>query len=99
MADDLLTLKMAVVRGTGICALPDYMCRDELLDRPAGGGAARLGAAARASSMRCSPSRRGLVPAVRRLSGLSGRSHRGRRAGEQGGGLISPQKTVFPHLN
>lgn len=66
VADDLLTLKMAVVRGTGICALPDYMCRDELLDR-------RLvevlpGWAPRPGIFHAVfPSRRGLVPAVRRF--------------------------------
>src|SRR5512133_2522915 len=29
-ADDLLTLKYAVLKGIGMCVLPDYMCRQEL---------------------------------------------------------------------
>src|SRR5262249_37924576 len=29
-ADDLLTLKFAVLQGTGMCVLPDYICVDEL---------------------------------------------------------------------
>lgn len=32
IADDLLTLKFAVLGGTGVGILPDYMCRDELAD-------------------------------------------------------------------
>jgi len=66
VADDLHTLKQAVVRGTGICVLPDYMCRDELLDR-------RLvevlpGWAPRPGIFHAVfPSRRGLLPAVRRF--------------------------------
>ena len=30
IADDLLTLKQAVLGGTGMCWLPDYMCEEEL---------------------------------------------------------------------
>ena len=66
VADDLLTLKMAAVRGTGICLLPDYMCRDELLDR-------RLvevlpgWAPAPGIFHAVFPSRRGLAPAIRRF--------------------------------
>lgn len=30
VADDLLTLKLAVLGGSGMCSLPDYMCEDEL---------------------------------------------------------------------
>jgi len=65
-ADDLLTLKFAVLDGTGICVLPDYMCRDELLD-------GRLvpvlpGWAPKPNIVHAVfPSRRGLVPAVRRF--------------------------------
>ena len=33
IADDLLTLKFAVLQGTGVCVLPDYMCRAELRGR------------------------------------------------------------------
>ena len=54
VADDLLTLKLAVLRGTGMCLLPDYMCSERTARRPAGAGAAGLGAAARACSTRCS---------------------------------------------
>jgi DNA-binding transcriptional LysR family regulator len=32
IADDLLTLKLAVLGGGGMCWLPDYMCEDELRD-------------------------------------------------------------------
>lgn len=32
VADDLLTLKLAVMGGSGIGVLPDYMCRDELAE-------------------------------------------------------------------
>ncbi len=32
VADDLLTLKFAVLGGTGMGVLPDYMCRDEIAD-------------------------------------------------------------------
>jgi len=30
MADDLMTLKLAVVGGAGVCYLPDYMCQPEI---------------------------------------------------------------------
>ncbi|MGE0096831.1 MAG: LysR family transcriptional regulator [Hydrogenophaga sp.] len=64
VADDLLTLKLAALGGTGMCSLPDYMCEDELRDgrlvrllpewtRPVGVVHAVF------------PSRRGLSPAVR----------------------------------
>ncbi|WP_439586272.1 LysR family transcriptional regulator [Hydrogenophaga sp.] len=64
IADDLLTLKLAVLGGSGMCSLPDYMCEEELRDgrlvqllpewtRPVGVVHAVF------------PSRRGLSPAVR----------------------------------
>ncbi|NNG22988.1 LysR family transcriptional regulator [Telluria aromaticivorans] len=65
-ADDLLMLKLAVLQGTGMTALPDYMCIDEVrrgLLRPVLPGWAP-------SSMQVLavfPSRRGMVPAVRRF--------------------------------
>lgn len=66
VADDLLTLKLAVLRGTGICVLPDYMCsddiRDGLLIPVLPGWAPRQGI-----FHAVFPSRRGLVPAVRRF--------------------------------
>lgn len=66
VADDLLTLKLAVLKGTGIGMLPDYMCSAEIRDGrlvPAlPGWAPRPGI-----FHAVFPSRRGLVPAVRRL--------------------------------
>jgi DNA-binding transcriptional LysR family regulator len=65
-ADDLLTLKFAVLQGTGMCVLPDYMCGEEL----------RHGelvpvlpgwAPPPAKVLAVFPSRRGMVPAVRRF--------------------------------
>jgi len=65
-ADDLLTLKYAVMQGTGMCILPDYMCRLELqqgrLEQVLPGWAPRTGV-----MHAVFPSRRGLVPAVRRF--------------------------------
>lgn len=64
VADDLLTLKFAVVCGTGMCVLPDYMCAEEIQD-------GRLvpvlpGWAPRPGVFHAVyPSRRGMVPAVR----------------------------------
>jgi DNA-binding transcriptional LysR family regulator len=66
VADDLLTLKFAVVCGTGMCILPDYMCAEEIRD-------GRLvlvlpGWAPRPFVFHAVyPSRRGMVPAVRRF--------------------------------
>jgi DNA-binding transcriptional LysR family regulator len=66
VADDLLTLKFAVVSGTGMCVLPDYMCVDELRDGqlvkvlPDWGPQVGIVHAV-------FPSRRGMVPAVRRF--------------------------------
>ena len=65
-ADDLLTMKFASMQGTGMTLLPDYMCRREMRTgelveilpewRP------------RPSIMHAVfPSRRGMVPAVRRF--------------------------------
>ena len=65
-ADDLLTLKYAVLGGTGMCILPDYMCQRELrlgeLEQVLPGWAPRPGVIHAVF-----PSRRGLVPAVRRF--------------------------------
>jgi DNA-binding transcriptional LysR family regulator len=66
VADDLLTLKFAVLQGTGLCFLPDYMCRRELED-------GRLvhvlpgWSPPRGIFHAVYPSRRGMVPAVRRF--------------------------------
>ena len=65
-ADDMLTLKYAVLQGTGICVLPDYMCGREL--REGRLAQALPGWAPRVGIMHAVfPSRRGLVPAVRRF--------------------------------
>lgn len=64
VADDLHTLKFAVLRGTGMCAIPDYMCSDEIHDgrlvQVIPGWAPKPGI-----FHAVFPSRRGLVPAVR----------------------------------
>jgi len=66
VADDLLTLKFAVLQGAGMSFLPDYMCREELDD-------GRLvlvlpgWAPAQGVFHAVYPSRRGMVPAVRRF--------------------------------
>jgi DNA-binding transcriptional LysR family regulator len=66
VADDLLTLRFAVLQGIGASVLPDYMCRDDVK-------AGRLvkvlpdwGPAA-AITHAMYPPRRALVPAVRQL--------------------------------
>ncbi len=64
VASDLRTLKFAALRGVGICALPDYMCRDELRQRtllPVLPGWSLPQGIFHAVF----PSRRGLIPAVR----------------------------------
>jgi DNA-binding transcriptional LysR family regulator len=65
-ADDMLTLKYAVLEGTGIGVLPDYLCTRELhegrLVHALPGWAPRTGVVHAVFS-----SRRGMVPAVRRL--------------------------------
>jgi DNA-binding transcriptional LysR family regulator len=66
VADDLLTLKFAALQGTGMCFLPDYMCRQEIQDgrlvNVLPGWAPRPGV-----FHAVYPSRRGMVPAVRRF--------------------------------
>jgi DNA-binding transcriptional LysR family regulator len=78
VADDLLTLKFAVLQGTGVCVLPDYLCRDEL----------RVGRLVpvlpgweppQARVLAVFPSRRGMVPAVRRLLDFLGENMAGER--------------------
>jgi DNA-binding transcriptional LysR family regulator len=66
VADDLMTLKFAVLDGTGMCILPDYLCSEELRDGrlvhvlPGWGPKPGVFHAV-------FPSRRGLVPAVRKF--------------------------------
>ena len=66
VADDLLTLKFAILGGIGMCVLPDYMCREELrsgqLALVLPGWGPRPGIVHAVF-----PSRRGMVPAVRRF--------------------------------
>jgi DNA-binding transcriptional LysR family regulator len=66
VADDLMTLKFAVLGGTGMCILPDYLCAEELRDgrlvHVVPGWAPKPGV-----FHAVFPSRRGLVPAVRRF--------------------------------
>ena len=65
-ADDMLTLKYAVLDGLGMAILPDYMCARELRDgrlvEVLPGWAPRIGV-----MHAVFPSRRGMVPAVRRF--------------------------------
>ncbi|GAB3498921.1 LysR family transcriptional regulator [Curvibacter fontanus] len=66
LADDLLTLKFAVVQGTGMGFLPDYMCREEL----EGGRLVKVlpdWAPQPGIFHAVYPTRRGMVPAVRRF--------------------------------
>ena len=75
-ADDLLTLRFAVLQGTGICILPDYMCADDLqqgrLVDVLPGWAPPPGLVHAVF-----PSRRGLVPAVRRFLDFLGENMAG----------------------
>ncbi|MBK8741022.1 MAG: LysR family transcriptional regulator [Betaproteobacteria bacterium] len=66
VVDDVLTVKAAAIAGIGMCLLPDYMCSESLANGrlvqvlPGWGPRARIVHAV-------FPSRRGLVPAVRRF--------------------------------
>jgi len=65
-ADDLMTLKYAAMKAVGMCILPDYMCRREMrlgeLEQVLPDWAPRPGVIHAVF-----PSRRGLLPAVRRF--------------------------------
>jgi DNA-binding transcriptional LysR family regulator len=66
VADDLLTLRLAALAGTGMCWLPSYMCEDDLRQ----GRLVRLlpdWQTPRGVVHAVFPSRRGLTPAVRRF--------------------------------
>ena len=80
VADDLATLKHAVLSGTGMCVLPDYLCADELQ----GGRLVHVlpGWGPETAIVHAVfPSRRGMVPAVRRfLDFLGERIHAENRA-------------------
>ncbi len=75
VADDLLTLKLAVLGGVGVCVLPDYMCADEIqrgqLLQLLPGWAPHPGV-----FHAVFPSRRGMVPAVRRFLDFLEEHHR-----------------------
>ncbi len=77
-ADDLVALKFATVQGTGMCVLPDYLCREELragaLVPVLAGWAPPTG-----KVLAVFPSRRGMVPAVRRLLDFLGDNIQGER--------------------
>lgn len=77
-ADDLLTLKFAVLQGTGMCVLPDYMCSEELrrgaLVPVLPGWGPRTGMV-----LAVFASRRGMVPAVRRFLDFLGENIVGER--------------------
>jgi DNA-binding transcriptional LysR family regulator len=66
VADDLMTLKFAVLGGVGMCAIPDYMCVDDIregrLVEILPGWTPQPGI-----FHAVFPSRRGLVPAVRKF--------------------------------
>ena len=84
-ADDLLSLKCAVLQGTGMSMLPDYMCGAELKDgrlEPVLPGWEPAPWIMHAVF----PSRRGLVPAVRRFLDFLGDE----LTGEVGSGATSP---------
>lgn len=66
VADDLLTLKFAVVQGIGASVLPDYMCRGELKSGALVEVLPGWGPAPGITHVMF-PARRALVPAVRRL--------------------------------
>ena len=77
-ADDLLTLKYAVLQGAGMCVLPDYLCSDEVrrgeLVSVLPGWEPRV-----AMVLAVYASRRGMVPAVRRLLDFLGANVVGER--------------------
>lgn len=79
VADDLPTLKMAVLQGVGIGWMPDYMCRDEI-ERGALVRVLPDWALPRGIVHAVFPSRRGLVPAVRLFLDFLGENLRGESA-------------------
>lgn len=77
-ANDLLSLKYAVAQGTGMCVLPDYMCTEELR-RQELVPVLRGWAPPVAMVLAVFPSRRGMVPAVRRFLDFLGDNVAGER--------------------
>jgi DNA-binding transcriptional LysR family regulator len=82
IADDLLTLKFAVLQGTGITVLPDYMWieerREKVLVPVLPGWEPRT-----AKVLAVFPSRRGMVPAVRSFLDFLGDNIAGERVVQQ----------------
>jgi DNA-binding transcriptional LysR family regulator len=78
VADDLATLKFAVLDGAGLCVLPDYLCAAELRDgrlvQALPGWGPRPGIVHAVF-----PSRRGMVPAVRRFLDFLGEHVQGEK--------------------
>jgi DNA-binding transcriptional LysR family regulator len=84
IADDLLTLKFAVLQGTGMAVLPDYLCIEERARKEL--VAVLPGWAPReAKVLAVFPSRRGMVPAVRRFLDFLGENIVGERVVPQPG--------------
>lgn len=82
VVDDLLTLKFAALAGSGMCWLPDYMCKDEL----AQGRLSHLlpdWAPVPGIVHAVFASRRGLAPAVRHFLDFLGETMPGRSSSEQ----------------
>jgi DNA-binding transcriptional LysR family regulator len=88
-ANDLLTLKFAALAGTGMCMLPDYMCTEEVaagrLVHVLPGWAPPPGVVHAVF-----PSRRGLVPAVRRLLDFLGEHMAGALAVAPANSICAP---------
>ncbi len=76
VADDLLTLRLAVLQGVGIGWMPDYLCHDEI-KRGALVHVLAGWAPVRGIVHAIFPSRRGLVPAVRLFLDFLGENLRG----------------------
>jgi len=77
-ADDLLTLKYATLQGTGMSALPDYLCTEEL-QRGELVPVLPGWEPPQAKVLAVFPSRRGMVPAVRRFLDFLGENVKGER--------------------
>ena len=77
-ADDLLTLKFATLQGTGMSSLPDYLCTEEL-QRGELVPVLPGWEPPQAKVLAVFPSRRGMVPAVRRFLDFLGENVKGER--------------------
>lgn len=77
-ADDLAALQLAVLQGTGMCVLPDYLCREEMRRGELVAVLPGWGPPP-ARVLAVFPSRRGMVPAVRRFLDFLGDHMHGER--------------------